>query len=503
MHRSGGKSGLTFAQVVGGESSKSKEELEQTPVLKIQPVGNAWLERSAVAVLNRVESMSTLLTSFSLETNKVAQFRAMGGRSVLITFQSKEIRDALIKGPWMKRWFYEVSPWRGEPASMERFVWLRCLGIPLNAWNTLTFKQIGELWGCYVKVDEDTLRDASFAQGKILVATVEHQKIDKWIQMEVQGLMYDVHVREESSYLHPDDLVDFSTAKSKELAAKVTLQEKGIAGLEKEDDADVEDFGATLTNGKRAVGRKFQNSAPVLAVLQRKEVAQAGVGGPMQRSAEEHLMLVKEGDKVCAEDFEPVDSFVADSEGQSNREDSNLSPLLGLSVSPRRGLGQGVDQEAASGGNSDGLKESGLAQEIEVGNNISLAVGGSEGLNSELDNQLAVRSSQIPSINLLVDLTDAACRKRRRRQISNRCRIQEEMERESRHGSSSSSSSEESICSDSIQSSSIIAREVKATMAVGDELGVRFSQADELVLGRMIELELEEYRRTQERAGEI
>ncbi|KAG5536847.1 hypothetical protein RHGRI_024322 [Rhododendron griersonianum] len=161
-------------------------------------------------------------------------------------------------------------------------------------------------------------------------------------------------------------LVDFFTARSKELAAKVTVQEKGVAGLEEEDDADVEDFGATLTNEKRVVGRKLQNSAPVLAVLQRKEVAQAGVGGPMQRSAEEHLMLVKEGDKVCAEDFEPVDSFVADSEGQSNREASNLGPRLGLSVSPRRGLGQGVDQEAASGVNSDGLKECGLAQEIEV-----------------------------------------------------------------------------------------------------------------------------------------
>lgn len=145
-----GKSGLSFAQVVGGGSSKTGDDKEQSPILKIHPVGNAWLERSVVAILNRVESMKTLKISFNLATDKVAEFRALGGRSVLITFQSKEVRDVLIKGPWMKRWFLEVKPWRGEPASFERFVWLSCFGVPLNAWNPLTFKQIGELWGCFV-----------------------------------------------------------------------------------------------------------------------------------------------------------------------------------------------------------------------------------------------------------------------------------------------------------------------------------------------------------------
>lgn len=77
------------------------------------------------------------------------------------------------------------------------------------------------------------------------------------------------------------------------------------------------------------------------------------------------------------------------------------------------------------------------------------------------------------------------------------------MERDARSGSSTSSNSEESIHTDSIQSSSTIVKEVKATMAIGNGLGVRFSQVDERFLGRMIELEIGEYRRTQERAGEL
>lgn len=39
-------------------------------------------------------------------------------------------------------------------------------------------------------------------------------------------------------------------------------------------------------------------------------------------------------------------------------------------------------------------------------------------------------------------------------------------------------------------------------MAVGGELGVRFALADEQFLTRMVELEIEEYRRSQKTVGE-
>ncbi|KAI8567675.1 hypothetical protein RHMOL_Rhmol02G0140100 [Rhododendron molle] len=45
----GRKFGKSFAQVVGGESSKSRELKEQNTILKILSVGNGWLDRSAVA----------------------------------------------------------------------------------------------------------------------------------------------------------------------------------------------------------------------------------------------------------------------------------------------------------------------------------------------------------------------------------------------------------------------------------------------------------------------
>lgn len=75
------------------------------------------------------------------------------------------------------------------------------------------------------------------------------------------------------------------------------------------------------------------------------------------------------------------------------------------------------------------------------------------------------------------------------------------MARGSKRGSSSSSSGE-SIHSDTIENSSVIIRVVKATMVVSGELGVRFALADEQFLTRMVELEIEEYRRSQKTVGE-
>lgn len=102
-------------------------------------------QERVVATLSRVVPLMELQVSFSMNTNKVAQFSSMGGRAVLITFQSPEIRDEMIKGQWMNLWFSNVKPWKGEPACMERFAWLSCKGLPLSAWNATMFKKIAVL----------------------------------------------------------------------------------------------------------------------------------------------------------------------------------------------------------------------------------------------------------------------------------------------------------------------------------------------------------------------
>lgn len=125
--------GGSFAQVLRGEPSIPGPSKESVISVKSDGAGGGWLLRSAVAIMNRVVSLKFLKGSFNKALGKDVQFRAMGGRHVLITFPNSEVRDVLIKDPWMAQWFTLVKPWQGEPASTERFVWLSCYGMPLNA----------------------------------------------------------------------------------------------------------------------------------------------------------------------------------------------------------------------------------------------------------------------------------------------------------------------------------------------------------------------------------
>lgn len=107
----------------------------------------------------------------------------------------------------------------------------------------------------------------------------------------------------------------------------------------------------------------------------------------------------------------------------------------------------------------------------------------------------------------MVDLKDAACRRRRRRQLTTLMDIQaravqnQEEDEDTSVEESSSEKVTNSVSSpnDSIESESIIGREVQETMAMGAALGMKFQPNSSEVLESMIHLEAQEYSKTLER----
>ncbi|KAI8566582.1 hypothetical protein RHMOL_Rhmol02G0051900 [Rhododendron molle] len=74
---------------------------------------------------------------------------------------------------------------------------LKPTGMPLNVWNLDSFRKIGEKWGAFMKVDDSTLHCLSFTNGRVLVATEIMSTIDDSIQLDIDGFLYKVKVREE------------------------------------------------------------------------------------------------------------------------------------------------------------------------------------------------------------------------------------------------------------------------------------------------------------------
>lgn len=109
-------------------------------------------------------------------------------------------RDSTINLNWWETWLEEINPWKGEQASEERFVWLMCFGMPLNAWSHNTFKQIGNIWGQFLMVEEKTLKESSFEVAKILIASSQVQSIKGQLDLTVDKVNYKVRISEDESF---------------------------------------------------------------------------------------------------------------------------------------------------------------------------------------------------------------------------------------------------------------------------------------------------------------
>ncbi|KAI8531881.1 hypothetical protein RHMOL_Rhmol11G0170400 [Rhododendron molle] len=153
----------------------------------------------------------------------------------------------------MKLWFASAKPWSGEPASLKRFAWVSCQGVPLNVWNAKTFEQIGGLWGYFIKLEVATLKELSFTKGRFLIATEEIQRINRWIQIEVEGVVYDVKVSEESTFVSPDE-VEESTGSCFQKLSPVEGVMEMVSKAGKEDDDGVDRPVEKVSNRNEVVG---------------------------------------------------------------------------------------------------------------------------------------------------------------------------------------------------------------------------------------------------------
>lgn len=153
------------------------EDQEKIDSIQVHSIGNGWLYRSAIGKMRRLVSAQEMEKVFKEENLEKVQIKPFGGRFLIITFPSEEVRDVVIKEKWLSVWFEEVKPWNGDQAKDERFVWIACFGMPINAWTATTFRAIGSKWGHFIEVDGNTLRENSFEKGRILIATEEFRKI--------------------------------------------------------------------------------------------------------------------------------------------------------------------------------------------------------------------------------------------------------------------------------------------------------------------------------------
>ncbi|KAL7258469.1 hypothetical protein ACSBR1_004573 [Camellia fascicularis] len=186
----------SYADIVEGNEDRGGKNL----IARTEDASNGWLYESLIVKLKPY----CILPEFKQECEKRGVkdpiFHEGRGKFVVIMFNSKEEMQSEFSR--MKEWIYVwcdfVSEWKKDMViEQERVVWLSCYGVPFNLWSSITFRNIGKLWGQVIGIGNDALQMTSLQCGKVRLATKVMESINTLSLLECKDKSYPIRICEE------------------------------------------------------------------------------------------------------------------------------------------------------------------------------------------------------------------------------------------------------------------------------------------------------------------
>ncbi|GKV29210.1 hypothetical protein SLEP1_g38156 [Rubroshorea leprosula] len=232
-----------------------------------------WLEGCYVGITHSVEMVRNLQEKFYLEGYFWCRIRAMGGKMVLLDSVDKdELKDLVeMASEWLAQWFEGVKLWTPDMVATERYAWIRCQGVPLNAWETDFFEKMSCSWGKFICLDDSTSKKRRFDIARFLISTPIMNSISVMRQVKINGSLYNIKFTEEEFTnnffsLKEDFLPNFqSDSEEHESWSLDSEEEENVQEAIAEDDQASEEDGESenevndVANGGVMSNGKIQN----------------------------------------------------------------------------------------------------------------------------------------------------------------------------------------------------------------------------------------------------
>lgn len=137
-----------------------------------------------------------------LEIQKVSivSLTPMGGNLALISVQEGASFEEVLRDneKEFSRWFTEISPWNSKSVATARSIWVKILGVPAHIWDEKFFRQISQLVGAYISIDDSTREKVRLDTIRVLITTSVKEIINTVIEVKVNGTVYNIRMLEES-----------------------------------------------------------------------------------------------------------------------------------------------------------------------------------------------------------------------------------------------------------------------------------------------------------------
>ncbi|XP_057415291.1 uncharacterized protein LOC130710149 [Lotus japonicus] len=163
------------------------------------PPGDAWMQRSMVGTVSNLEALPLIQDAFLIEGHTTVQVKYMGDDLVLLS-SSEDVNLGEIlhetKG-WLEEVVTNIRPWSPTIAPVNRVVWVRCTGLPLNMWNPECLGSVVLPVGDIVKVDEGTSSFSVLEFARVQVRTTSLESVSFARKIMINGTPYTIRIIEE------------------------------------------------------------------------------------------------------------------------------------------------------------------------------------------------------------------------------------------------------------------------------------------------------------------
>ncbi|KAL4312348.1 hypothetical protein GQ457_01G050470 [Hibiscus cannabinus] len=132
----------------------------------------AWIDRSLVGVLKHHYDLEFIQRAI-LRDGLNARVARWGNfeLSCIITFNSSEDFDEALnkRDEGLSFWFSHVAPLINEKGVPASYLSVSLVGVPLHCWHESFFKSLGNRWGTFIAIEEDTREMKNFSVAKMII----------------------------------------------------------------------------------------------------------------------------------------------------------------------------------------------------------------------------------------------------------------------------------------------------------------------------------------------
>ncbi|GJU19224.1 putative RNA-directed DNA polymerase, eukaryota, reverse transcriptase zinc-binding domain protein [Tanacetum coccineum] len=193
----GGK-GVVSVESKRGTNVVNDDGEDSNLVLELQSAGTNDFPLAILGCYKDFRSMANTLTLCRSEGFIDVDIKYLGGLWILFYFNSMEVRDKFLNNEGISQWFASLKPWHDDFLVEERLVWLEIEGVPIRAWDNVTFKSICNKWGeLLFSDDSDTCNRLS---KRLCIKSTYSQLIFATTFVTLNKVTYAIRVRELCSW---------------------------------------------------------------------------------------------------------------------------------------------------------------------------------------------------------------------------------------------------------------------------------------------------------------